>query len=119
MNRPISLKTEYGDFWKDARSYYICYGGFWKIVWSPYTHGAVLVTILCIGKVLDGTWMITPLAVLPALLGFTLAAYALLLGFGDEAFRKFLARTGRRAEDKDGTDRDSTLMGVSAIFYIL
>jgi hypothetical protein len=60
-------------------------------------------------------WSDLPLQVLPNLLGFALAAYALLLAFGDDKFRAFLAvRQSRRATVDQF--QDSLLLKVSAIF---
>lgn len=116
MPRPkTTLKSEYADLFGDLRSYIAVYGGWRKIAYSPYTHAALIVTILCWSKWHGENWTATPLAVLPALLGFTLAAYALFLGFGDESFRKFLANVG--TPEPGGADtQESILMGVSAIF---
>ena len=113
---PVTLRSEYRDLFRDLHSYVVCYGGFRKVAYSPYTHLALLTTLACWGKWHGTNWTGTPLLVLPALLGFTLAAYALLLGFGDESFRKFLAGNGE--PDREGHDAttESTLMGVSAIF---
>jgi hypothetical protein len=54
--------------------------------------------------------------VLPSLLGFTLAAYALLLGFGDEGFLKFLAVTDGTTSSQTEEKHISVLTSVSAIF---
>jgi hypothetical protein len=97
MPRPkTTLKSEYADFFGDLSSYFAVYGGWPKIIYSPYTHAALFVTLLCWSKWHGANWTATPLAVLPALLGFTLAAYALFLGFGDESFRKFLANSANQ-----------------------
>src|SRR5579872_7213062 len=117
MPRPkTTLKSEYPDLFGDLSSYFAVYGGWRKIVYSPYTHAALIITILCWSKWHGENWAATPLAVLPPLLGFTLAAYALFLGFGDESFRKFLANIGRPEPGGAVDTHESILMGVSAIF---
>lgn len=114
--KPVTLGSEYADLLRDLRSYVICYGGFRKVAYSPYTHLALLTTVACWGVWHGTSWTGVPLAVLPALLGFTLAAYALLLGFGDESFRKFLASSGEPDREGHDSTTESTLMGVSAVF---
>jgi hypothetical protein len=117
MARPkVSLYSEYSDLWHDVRVYFACYGGVPKIIYSPYTHFALLLTLICWGQWHSTDWTAIPLSVLPALLGFTLAAYALLLGFGDESFRKFLASSGKPEQTGRDATSETTLMGVSAIF---
>jgi hypothetical protein len=110
-----TIQSEYRGLRDDLRRYFAGYGGFPKVLYSPYTHVALALTLICWGKWHSANWETIPLAVLPALLGFTLAAYALLLGFGDEKFRQFLARTGKTDVTIEGA-ADSTLMSVSAIF---
>lgn len=117
MPRPkTTLKSEYADLFGDLGSYFAVYGGWRKIAYSPYTHAALIITILCWSKWHGENWTATPFAVLPALLGFTLAAYALFLGFGDESFRKFLANIGKPEPGGAEDTHESILMGVSAIF---
>ncbi len=101
--------------WGDLSDYYRRYGGLWAVVVSPYTLGAGFITAACWGSWRASSWPEGPIAVLPALLGFSLAAYALLLAFGDERFRAFLAEE----QFDDGgmkVPNDNVLLGMSAIF---
>jgi hypothetical protein len=99
----------------DLCDYYKRYGGWFAIIFSPYTVMAIVITVLCWGAWRLSSWPEAPLSVLPALLGFSLAAYALLLAFGDERFRAFLAE---ETFDKDSLSvpNDNVLLGMSAIF---
>jgi hypothetical protein len=80
---------------------------------SPYSHFALVVTLICAGAWLSTSWSDLPLAVLPSLLGFSLAAYALLLAFGDDQFRSFLALP---SSDPQKANDPALLLKVSAIF---
>lgn len=113
---PATLATEYSGFAKDLRLYVSEYGGLRKVALSPYTHLAIITTIVCFAKWHGENWTAIPLAVLPALLGFTLAAYALLLGFGDESFRALLALNDLPEEPSQGATKGNMLMGVAAVF---
>jgi hypothetical protein len=109
------LEEEYSSFWGDLKSYFTCYGGVKRVVSSPYTHLAILLTLACWRMWHSPSWYTTPLAVLPSLLGFTLAAYALLLAFGDEGFLGFLAAV-RPSSAPPEDAAASVLTNVSAIF---
>lgn len=114
----VTLAEEYRSVAKDIGDYIRCYGGISRMVLAPYAHAALLGTLACYGIWTSNRWFDLPLAVLPALLGFTLAAYALLLGFGDDRFRSFLAE--RDPEEPAGTRGDpyahNLLLRISAIF---
>lgn len=99
----------------DLADYFRRFGGLTAVLLSPYTLMAALITAACWGDWRSSAWPDTPLATLPALLGFSLAAYALLLAFGDENFRAFLAEEN---VSEPGTDvpADNVLLGISAIF---
>jgi len=107
--------ADYLDMFADLSDYFRRYGGIKAFALSPYTLAALLITVVCWGSWRVGSWPDTPLTILPALLGFTLAAYALLLAFGDEKFRAFLAE---QQSDFVGTNvpGDNALLGISAIF---
>ena len=70
------------------------YGGWEKVRKSIYARLALALTVATWGTwTKDGWWEIV-LNVTPDLLGFTLSAFALLLAFGDDRFREFLAKAG-------------------------
>lgn len=112
------IREEYASVFSDLRDYVVYYGGVWRMLLAPYAHAALLGTVVCYGIWHGRLWYETPLQVLPSLLGFTLAAYALLLGFGDDRFRSFLAE---RDPNEPGTQRGdpfstNLLLRVSSIF---
>jgi hypothetical protein len=111
-----ALREEYKSFFGDLRSYWSCYGGMTRVLATPYTPIAIFVTLASWRSWHAPGWYSTPLSVLPSLLGFTLAAYALLLGFGDEGFLKFLAVTDGTTSARTEEKHISVLTSVSAIF---
>jgi len=110
-----AVRAEYSYVWQDVTDYFGRYGSWPMVARSPFTHLSILVTALCLSVWLGDAWSDFPLQVLPNLLGFALAAYALLLAFGDERFRSFLAvrKSTQRTVDPI---QDSLLLKVSAIF---
>lgn len=116
MSRFIgSVHEEYEYVFHDVFDYFRRSGSWGALLCSPFTHLALVVAIL------SGTfwhakdWSELPLQVLPNLLGFALAAYALLLAFGDDKFRAFLAVRQSQRKTVDPF-HDSLLLKVSAIF---
>ena len=106
---------QYAGMLEDLRDYFRRYGGVKALLTSPYTLVATFVTVVCWGSWRSANWPDLALSVLPALLGFTLAAYALLLAFGDERFRAFLAEQQAEATGT-AVPEDNALLGISAIF---
>jgi hypothetical protein len=104
----------YRDAALDIRAYWRAYGGQRRLFTSPFFHLAVLAAILCAREWLTPAWSDLPLTVLPSLLGFALAAYALLLAFGDEGFREFMAVPA--PSRRDPAVKTSRSLAVSATF---
>ncbi|TAL16445.1 hypothetical protein EPN96_09135 [bacterium] len=77
-----------------ARRHWEVYGGFLALVRSPYLHFAVILSS-CIWPFWNtkeqGTWHSLTLSVIPNMLGFTLAGYAIMLAFGNESFQKAIS----------------------------
>lgn len=71
--------------------YWVAYGGLRALVRSPYLHMALLFLALTWGTWSEPNWWDQVLSVVPNVLGFTLAGFAMFLGFGDEKFRTLLA----------------------------
>lgn len=107
------MPSQYKDLAGDLGAYFRRYGGLRALLLSPYTHFAIIGSTLSAGSWLKTDWPSEPLQVLPNLLGFALAAYALLLGFGDDEFRKFLATSDSPNSDRD---ENSLLTDLSSTF---
>jgi hypothetical protein len=107
--------TAYKTIGHNISDFFARSGGWGALVRSPYVHISLALTLVCYGAWRNGKWSDLPIAVLPALLGFTLAAYALLLAFGDEQFRAFLANC-RDDGVEPNAPAENALLSVSAIF---
>lgn len=74
------------------KDYWTIYGGFKAVVASPYFWAAVVACVALWPLWLFGDWWNLVLSVLPNLLGFSLAGYAIFLAFGNDRFREFLSQ---------------------------
>ena len=91
------------------RRYWSIYGGWRAILASPYLHLAIVIEAVSAPFWLGHPWWDLAVSVEPSFLGFSLACYALLVGLGDERFRRLIAGTTEE-------DRISPFMGASATF---
>jgi hypothetical protein len=93
------------------QKYWLAYGGWRNLLQSPYLHGALLVALGLHARLVsqDEPWFALVIAVIPSLLGFTLAGYAFLIGVGNDRFRDAI-----RGVSPDGTS--SPFMQVNAAF---
>lgn len=106
-----SLRGGYKSVRTIITRYWRVYGGLADLVRSPYFHVSLLLSLLT-----SHTWLFTPwwdvvISVLPNLLGFTLAGFAIFLSFGDERFRTKIAGTL-----PENSDAPSPLIVVSSTF---
>lgn len=72
--------------------YFQAYGGCKKLFASPFFWGAVVLTALCYPSWNSKDWWTTVTTVLPTILGFTIAAFALVIGLGVGVFKRQLHR---------------------------
>jgi hypothetical protein len=108
MDEKKELPKQYQGVWNVISHYWRIYGGFSAFIKSPYLHVSFVFSFLVpLSKTED--WYDVPLDVIPSILGFSLAGYAMFLAFGDEAFRRLLAGTY-----PDG--KESPFMGTNSIF---
>lgn len=102
------LPKQYEGVWDVISHYWKIYGGFAVFIKSPYLHASLVFALFVpLSKIKD--WYDVPLDVLPSVLGFSLAGYAMFLAFGDEAFRRLWA--GKHPDGKE-----SPFMGMNARF---
>jgi hypothetical protein len=89
------------DFWNEVkgnlkgpvasfRDYWQMFGGWSALLGSTYLWFAVLIGSFLVWFKGSIKWDDTALSILPSLLGFTVAAYAILVAFGDEKFKQVL-----------------------------
>lgn len=74
--------------------YWRTYGGWAALLKSSYFHVAILLLIPTCNFWLNEKWWDQSILVLPNMLGFSLAGFAMFLGLGDEKFKTMLTETG-------------------------
>lgn len=90
--------------------YWGIYGRWEALRNSPFLHFAVLLTVLCTPLWWSENWWEKSLSVIPTILGFSIAAFALLLGVGTDHFKMLIGtRNPKKAH--------STLTKTSASFF--
>lgn len=105
------VSGQYKDFFDQLRFYWGIYGGWPGFVRSPYLHLSLILLVLTTRSWLYGEWWTDVLTVGPSLLGFTLAGFAVFLGFGDTNFLGVIS--GNRTDQKSA---QSPYMALSASF---
>lgn len=103
------LTQAYSGVFAILRRYWREYGGWQALVFSPYFHAAILLTLLLAHYWQNEPWWDVALGVLPNVIGFALGGYAIWLGFGDEEFRRLISERPVEGEA-------SPYMQVSAAF---
>jgi hypothetical protein len=73
----------FGLYWSD-------YGGLRALMGSSYLHIAVIFSIVSFPIWMNEGWWDTVISVVPSLAGFSLAAYAMLIAFGNERFLRII-----------------------------
>lgn len=103
------LKDSYLGVFNIFRRYWIAYGGWKEILFSPYFHIALLLTLALEHSWLNGAWWDTAITILPSIIGFSLGGFAIWLGFGDEKFRQLISQ-------QDEGEKASPYIELSATF---
>lgn len=103
------VKKPYQGVFKILGLYWKIYGGWRALIFSPYFHASILLTILMAHFWVNEAWWDVSLSVLPNIIGFALGGYAIWLGFGDEQFRNLIS-------EKTDQDGFSPYLEVSATF---
>lgn len=94
-------------------TYWREYGGFSALVRSPYLHLALILALASFGEWGKAWWELV-IFVLPALIGFTLGGYAILIAFGDERFRAIIA-----GKSTDGQASPFVVVSTTFVHFIL
>lgn len=81
------------------RDYWSLFGGWEALIGSAYAWTALFATAFLWWFKGEMTWLSPTLSILPNLLGFTVAAYAILLAFGDEEFKKIIITYPKKRKD--------------------
>lgn len=96
---------------KLVRQYWATYGGWKDFIVSPYLHVSLFLVLVTYGAWTEKAWWDQVLTVVPSLLGFSLGALAIFLGFGSERFRDVIS--GKRP---GAADTVSPYMSATAAF---
>lgn len=94
----------------DFKGYWQRYGGMSCLITSPFFWAAAGVTFICAPYWWNRNWWELSVSVIPAVLGFSIAAFALLLSLGDDSFK---LRFGQVREE----GKISTLTNVATSFF--
>jgi hypothetical protein len=78
------IPTIFALYWAD-------YGGINALVRSVYLWGSLVATIILFPLWTHEGWWEVVLLIIPAILGFSLASYAMVIAFGNERFVRILA----------------------------
>lgn len=90
--------------------YWRAYGGLSAIARSPYFHASLVLLALTYHTWSEPQWWQDVTSALPNLLGFSLAGFAIFIGFGDERFRALLA------EPEENPTRPTIYVSLCATF---
>ena len=87
-----TLCREYKSLKDNIADYIDSFGCFCNVIISPYFHISTILGIVTVLKAdAYGSWANVAISILPCLLGFSIGGYAILMSFGDDKFRKFIA----------------------------
>lgn len=106
----MGITKQYKGVLKGLGQYWSAYGKLAALISSPFLHSAALLTMLCFPLWWAKDWWDKSLSILPSVLGFSIAGFALLLGVGNDRFRSLL---GVKREGRN----HSTLSKTSAGFF--
>lgn len=84
-----SASRQYRDVTATIAKYFREYGGWWALFASPFLHSAFVISCFLWPYWLTGIDQVV-LAVVPSMLGFSLAAFALSLSIGSDQFRIYI-----------------------------
>lgn len=107
------LKNAYAGVFAIFGRYWKAYGGWRAVLFSPYLHAALLLTVALNHSWVAEPWWKTASSILPNMVGFAIGGYAIWLGFGDADFRKILTKK------KDGGTSPYVVISASFAHFIL
>lgn len=110
MNSPSESEGRFRDLIRPFVRYWHAYGGWYALRVSPYLWISILFSLASFGLWTNEGWWRTVQSVIPSLMGFTLAGFAIFIGLGNDEFRRFIA-----VRDADSDD-PSPYMCASAAF---
>lgn len=106
----MSVTKQYIGLHKVFKKYWSVYGKWRALLCSPFLHASTFLTILCAPMWWNANWWERSLGIVPSILGFSIAGFALLLGVGTDRFKLLIAT-------RDPKKAYSTLTTTSASFF--
>lgn len=73
------------------KKYFSVYGGFSAVLTSFYFIIAFIINIVMFKSWTSVCWIENVKSIIPSIVGFSLSAYAILVGFGTDNFQKFIS----------------------------
>lgn len=99
----------YTNLYNSILLYVTAYGGIKDVIRSPYLHLSFIISLIVTSTSQAGYWYDIPLQILPNLLGFTLAGYAVIITFGSKEFWEIVCK-------KEKGEENSLFIQISATF---
>lgn len=105
--------TQTKGFIRSFEIYWLAYGGWRAVAFSPYLLLAIVLSAVTVPLWLKPNWWDIVFAVIPCVLGFSIGGFAIFLAFGDDGFRTLIS--GKHKNDKQG--QASPYIEFSASFF--
>lgn len=115
--KPKSFWRGWSDLIDFLRNYWTAYGGIKKLLGSPYLQISLLITVCSYGLWMRPEWWETFLTINPAILGFTIGGFALLLATGADKFGAILAEA--RLYEKSELESPLAKLGAAFVHFII
>lgn len=93
--------------------YWRSYGGLKAVLASPFFHLSLILVLICYPLWWAGNWWEKVFAIVPSLLGFSIASFTIFLSIGDERFRRLLGVV------RPGKEYSSLVSSASAFFHFI
>lgn len=106
----MSTTKQYTGLYAAFKKYWSVYGKWRALLCSPFLHASAVLTLVCMPMWWDTNWWERNLSIVPSILGFSIAGFALLMGVGTDKFKLLIAT-------RDAKKAHSTLTTTSASFF--
>jgi len=103
------IKASYRPFFKAFKIYKFAYGGVSEVLFSPYLHLSIVFTVAVLFVDPYFEWWPIALDILPSMISFTLAGYAIMLSFSASSVGKLIS--------SDDFNERSMYLQVSGTFF--
>jgi hypothetical protein len=104
-----SIKSSYSDVGALLADYFSAYGGKKALLLSPYLHFSILLCALSFPFWTFEDWEALVFSIIPAMLGFTIATFAIVISLGTSKILRVLL-------EKDDDEKHSVIIQVAATF---